>query len=891
MPKFILLVWWCFGCIVITGATVAEIRGTAHVERMRSLNGEIEGGLQLNRPQSVTLNGGAAITGALMLPGSPTLRINGNASAPPISSAGGAELPNSHRITINGHAILGSLVTQQDPIAWPVVPAIAPPPGTRRVSLNRATDSVESFDGLRDLTLNGNGLVVDVPPGRYGTFTLNGNNRIRLGGGSATDPSHYEFQRLRINGQSSWEILGPVRVTLGSSLAWNGAGVSPDQPPEWLDLRLVRGNLTLNGKARFAGFVTAPKSRVTLNGRSVLEGGLIARELVVNGGGTLRLVEVNQGENIAPVVTLVQPEPDAVFEAPAIFKVEAQVIDPEGDGIESVVFSLNDQVGGTVNTAPFEFEVGPLVAGSYRLQAVAKDIRGAEGISAEIGVLVIEPLELGLPFAADFEAAEGYELGWLAGQLGWQGLGDAVVSDADALSGDQSVLLGGGGEAASASLTFAAIGPGQLVQWSADLVPVSGSAGIDGTVIRLAGIDLGFVRDGNAAFWQTLPLASTEPSIRVSPSVPVDGAGVANQSVNLGIRADYLRRVWDVLIDGHLVAHDLAMAGAPGPEFLGFIVSGGGEAATVFDAVTVGFSAPWFVDGDNDGLDDDWEAEFGLDSTRNDRMEDPDEDGLSNVEEFQLGLRPDDPDTDGDELYDGDEVFYGWDALNPSPDLEPPQSPTTVEVLSVGEDRVVLSWPAATDNVLVAGYLVYRDGESIDTPEPIHETTFTDEGLVSGETYYYAVQSFDFAGNLSAITVEIDVTTLPEDTDGDGLSDEWENRYFLEEGARPDEDVDGDGMTNAEEHAMGTHPQDFFNGVVPSLLDPYAGAPSPEDTLVVVVRHPDGTPWPDAPVTFIIDVGSRRIAAEPGSTDYVTELRVRSDDEGVATAYLEPLTP
>ncbi len=40
---------------------------------------------------------------------------------------------------------------------------------------------------------------------------------------------------------------------------------------------------------------------------------------------------------------------------------------------------------------------------------------------------------------------------------------------------------------------------------------------------------------------------------------------------------------------------------------------------------------------------------------------DPDEDGLTNAEEEELGTDPDDPDTDGDGLLDGEEVDGGTD--------------------------------------------------------------------------------------------------------------------------------------------------------------------------------------------------------------------------------------
>ncbi|MDX6401411.1 MAG: hypothetical protein QOF27_2017, partial [Gaiellaceae bacterium] len=85
-------------------------------------------------------------------------------------------------------------------------------------------------------------------------------------------------------------------------------------------------------------------------------------------------------------------------------------------------------------------------------------------------------------------------------------------------------------------------------------------------------------------------------------------------------------------------------------------------------------------------------------------------------------------------------------------DSTPPSAPGTLTTTG-GLGQVALSWGAATDNVGVAKYDVYRSTTSGFTPSTGNRigqptgTTFTDTGLAPG-TYYYRVQAEDAAGTI-----------------------------------------------------------------------------------------------------------------------------------------------
>jgi chitodextrinase len=92
---------------------------------------------------------------------------------------------------------------------------------------------------------------------------------------------------------------------------------------------------------------------------------------------------------------------------------------------------------------------------------------------------------------------------------------------------------------------------------------------------------------------------------------------------------------------------------------------------------------------------------------------------------------------------------------NPAPaDTTPPSVPTGVAATAASSTSITVTWSASTDNVGVAGYILYRCSGSGCTPvteiaRPT-ATSYTDSGVSAGTSYSYKVAAVDAAGNVSA---------------------------------------------------------------------------------------------------------------------------------------------
>jgi chitodextrinase len=101
------------------------------------------------------------------------------------------------------------------------------------------------------------------------------------------------------------------------------------------------------------------------------------------------------------------------------------------------------------------------------------------------------------------------------------------------------------------------------------------------------------------------------------------------------------------------------------------------------------------------------------------------------------------------------------------PDTEAPSVPNGLSVAAVTTTGATLHWNAASDNVATTGYQVVRDGTVIAT---VTGTSYADTNLSATTSYSYQVVAYDAAGNYSAASAPLGVTTATPDTTGPTVS-------------------------------------------------------------------------------------------------------------------------
>ena len=94
-------------------------------------------------------------------------------------------------------------------------------------------------------------------------------------------------------------------------------------------------------------------------------------------------------------------------------------------------------------------------------------------------------------------------------------------------------------------------------------------------------------------------------------------------------------------------------------------------------------------------------------------------------------------------------------------DSQAPSTPGSLSASPASSSSVQLSWTAATDNVAVAGYRVYRNSVQVGTTTAL---SYLDSGLQPQTTYGYEVRAYDAAGNVGPAALASATTPGGADT-------------------------------------------------------------------------------------------------------------------------------
>ena len=171
--------------------------------------------------------------------------------------------------------------------------------------------------------------------------------------------------------------------------------------------------------------------------------------------------------------------------------------------------------------------------------------------------------------------------------------------------------------------------------------------------------------------------------------------------------------------------------------------------------------------------------------------------------------------------------------------------------------------------------------------------------LAQGSYHSYA-RTTDLDGNVTTSLPATFTIAVNPDTDGDGMLDSWETSNFGNLAQTASGDPDGDGLSNLTEFTNSTNPQDYFNGLAPTLAVASGnnqtiglGAVTPQP-LVFTVKNASGVALANAPVLLTITTpATNNGALDPSATGGFTlqTLTTTSNAQGqVTTYYKSPAT-
>jgi hypothetical protein len=885
-----------FCCLISAISLHAQGSGTALVRHGPTINGPVDGSVRQMLGENSKVNSGGSLTGDLLVPGTPTVVLNNPASYGGTIDGTGSTSPLVYTVTLNSGVSVRHVIRRTDAATTPTIAPPLSPTGTIDVTVNSSGQTI-NWSTVRNLTLNSNVGQVVVPPGTYGKLTANSGSGFTLGLAGSVPPAVYSVQQLTLNSSSQLLVAGPVMINDAGNVALAGpAGSSANLG--WLQLNISSGDLTLNNQGAFYGYVITPDGTVTVNSTSQFVGGSTSDKLTNGSRGSMRFIDQ------PPMITITAPANGVTYSAPASFTITATASDPDGT-IAKVEYCQGAGKLGETTTAPYQFTVSGLAAGSYTLNARATDDAGSVTTSSPVTVLVDAPPAVALTAPANgaaFVAPASISLAASASDS------DGSVTKVEFFAGSTKI-----GESATA--------PYQLA-WN--------NVSVGSYTLTAKATD-------NASF----PTVSASVTIQVNPPVvpnvsfnpPPGGAVLASPAtITLSTNATDPNGGTIAKVDFYLGLTLIGTATAPSagspsnftftpfstfaPGVYAFIAratsSYGLSTTTPPLTITVLASLPYTTDfepEENYALGSlsgqlGWSVTQGTAAVINSDAFHDIQSAILNagtppaqlvqtfapttnetIVFFDFFAKPVAESTaDGSSIFDVEGARFAFVLNGPNAILDAGsgggQWISTRFTALVDASHRLQTWMRLTVRLDFTHktWDLYAGGQMVAA-----DINFR------GDTRTY-LSSFVVQGDAATPTLIDDIYTgLPNplfaDVNGDGIDDAWETQFGLSLTTNNrDLSPAGNGVTVLQAYINGTDPNDYYQGappVITTISGSNGGEPGPQGLISVRVTTGDGTILANAPVT-ITGVGG--IAAMPGgsSTNLIT---LRTDSQGIAVVY------
>ncbi|MCB1129941.1 MAG: discoidin domain-containing protein [Verrucomicrobiae bacterium] len=475
---------------------------------------------------------------------------------------------------------------------------------------------------------------------------------------------------------------------------------------------------------------------------------------------------------------------------------EQQIIDADaGDAIEDVFDVLKtDDFDGDTLTNQREYDLGTD-------PTVANNPVSADGDSLpDIWELTYFPNiwiqnDGGNPDEDDFNNLQEYQLG----------TSPIVFNDPIEVTPDPSVIDASPGSEASNPPEHTIDGDPDTTRWSNQ-----GSSGKSitydlGGVFLLQSLDIKFYNGSSRSYSFDIDVSS-DNSTWTTVLIGASSSGTSSTFENFDITGD------------------------PAVRYVRY--TGYGNSTNDYNSFwEIAFNTAPAADSDNDGLPDWWENLY-FENLAETAGGDHEPDGLTNLQEYQLGTDPtvaNDPnDADGDGLPDAWELTYFPSIWSQDASGDPDEDTyTNAQEEELGTSPLIFNDPNDTD----------QDGL------PDAWETENLETLAYGPNDDPDGDGFTNAEERNAGTDPDNVLSVPGDTDG--MADEWEMEFFQSLANDATGDPDGDGSNNGAEAGAWTDPNDPQD---------YPGAPAdptrPTGGMVDLLAQPYRTTIPDTQPEF-----------------------------------------